>query len=107
MRRAKWVERASLAARGATPQTPRRLFGQSLSLSLVQAKKRTTVERCRGTDLSQLQVEALLKAGRPSSPVLDPEAGRQVASVGDSVGGGSRPERVILLFRHKKGHDTE
>src|SRR5215211_9064005 len=28
MRRAKWVERASLAARGATPQTPRRLFGQ-------------------------------------------------------------------------------
>src|SRR3712207_2963768 len=68
--------------------------------------KRTTVEECRGLDVRRLHREGLLESGRRFSWSWS-RAGRQVASIAGVVLGASRPERVVLLFRHRSGPGAE
>jgi hypothetical protein len=68
--------------------------------------KKTTVEECRSLDVRRLHREGLLKPGRLFSWTWS-RAGREVASIGAFVEGEECPERVVLLFRHKRGLGTD
>jgi hypothetical protein len=64
--------------------------------------KKTTVEGCHSLDVRRLHREGLLKPGYRFSWFWS-RAGRQTASIAGVVLGSSRPERVVLLFRHRSG----
>jgi hypothetical protein len=68
--------------------------------------KKTTVEGCHSLDVRRLYREGLLKPGYRFSWSWS-RAGRQTASIAGVVLGSSRPERVVLLFRHRSGPDAE
>jgi hypothetical protein len=68
--------------------------------------KTTTVEECRILDVRRLRRENLLKPGWAFSWSWS-RAGRQIASIGCSVLGASRPERVVLMFRHRSSPNGE
>jgi hypothetical protein len=67
---------------------------------------KTTVEECRSLDVRRLHREGLLKPGYRFSWSWS-RAGRQIASIGGVVLGSSRPEGVVLLFRHRSGLSVE
>ncbi len=68
--------------------------------------KKITVEECRRLDVRRLHREGLLEPGYRFSWSWS-RAGRQIASIGGLVLGSSRPERVVLLFRHRSGLSAE
>jgi hypothetical protein len=68
--------------------------------------KRTTVEECHSLDVRRLHREGLLKPGWGFSWCWS-RAGCQTASIAGVVLGSSRPERVVLLFRHRSGPGAE
>jgi hypothetical protein len=68
--------------------------------------KKTTVEECRSLDVRRLQREGLLEPGCRFSWSWS-RAGSQVAPVGGVVLGEHRPERLVLLFRHRSGPNAE
>jgi hypothetical protein len=68
--------------------------------------KKPTVGECRSVDVRRLHREELLKPGQLFSWSWS-RAGREVASIGTLVLGEHRPERVVLLFRHKSGLHAE
>jgi hypothetical protein len=68
--------------------------------------KKTTTEECRSLDVRKLYREGLLEPGCQFSWSWS-RAGRQIASIGGVVLGPSRPERVMLLFRHRSGPSAE
>ena len=64
--------------------------------------KKATTEECHSLDVRRLYREGLLKPGRVFSWSWS-RAECKVASIGCAVLGTSRPERVVLLFRHRSG----
>src|SRR3712207_3595213 len=68
--------------------------------------KKATVEEERSLDVRRLNREGLLKPGCRFSWSWS-RAGRQIASSGGVVLGSSRPERVVLFFRHRRGPRAE
>ncbi len=68
--------------------------------------KKTTVEECRSLDVRKLHREGLIKPGYGFSWSWS-RARRQIASIGGMVLGASRPERVVLLFRHRSGPGSD
>jgi hypothetical protein len=68
--------------------------------------KKTTVEECRSLDIRKLYREGLLGPGHRFTSSWS-RAGQEIASIGGLVLGSSRPERVVLLFRHRNGPSAE
>jgi hypothetical protein len=68
--------------------------------------KKTTIEECRSLDVRRLHREGLLNPGLAFSWSWS-RAGRQIASIGGVALGEHRPERLLLLFRHKSGPNAE
>ena len=69
--------------------------------------KKTTVEECRSLDVRRLHREGLLEPGYRFSWSWA-RAGRRITSIGGVViGSSSRPERVVLLFRHRSALNAE
>jgi hypothetical protein len=68
--------------------------------------KKTIVEECRSLDLRRLHREELLKPGSLFSWSWS-RGGREIASTGVIVEGHDGPERVVLLFRHRRGLGAE
>jgi hypothetical protein len=65
--------------------------------------KKTTVEECRSLDVRRLhREEGLLRPGWLFSWSWS-RSGRETASIGGLVEGEDRAERVVLLFRHRRG----
>ena len=64
--------------------------------------KKTTIEECRSLDVRRLHREGLLEPGYRFSWTWS-RGGREVASIGALVEGHDGPERVVLLFRHRRG----
>src|SRR5829696_1417566 len=65
--------------------------------------KQTTVEECRSLDVRRLhREEGLLRPGWLFSWSWS-RSGRETASIGGLVEGEDRAERVVLLFRHRRG----
>ena len=69
--------------------------------------KQTTVEECRSLDVRRLhREEGLLRPGWLFSWSWS-RSGRETASIGGLVEGEDRAERVVLLFRHRRGLGAE
>jgi hypothetical protein len=68
--------------------------------------KKTTTGECHSLDVRYLHHEDLLTPGRWFS-LRWSRAGRQTGSIRGAVEGNARPERVILLYSHRKGPDGE
>ena len=69
--------------------------------------KKTTVEECRSLDVRRLhREEGLLRPGWLFSWSWS-RSGREMASIGGLVEGEDRAERVVLLFRHRRGLGAE
>jgi hypothetical protein len=67
---------------------------------------KTTVEECRSLDVRRLHREGQLQPGHRFSWSWS-RAGRQTASIAGVVLGASRPEWVVLMFRHRGGPSAE
>jgi hypothetical protein len=68
--------------------------------------KKTTTGECHSLDVRYLHREGLLTPGRWFS-LRWSRAGRQTGSIRGAVEGNVRPERVILLYRHRNGPGRE
>lgn len=68
--------------------------------------KKTTTGECRSVDVRYLQREDLLRSGYSFS-LRWSRAGRETGSIGGVVEGTERPDRVILLYRHRSGRSGE
>jgi hypothetical protein len=68
--------------------------------------KKTTTGECHSVDVRYLQRENLLRSGRSFS-LRWSRAGSETGSIGGAVEGIERPERVILLYRHRSGPGDE
>ncbi len=64
--------------------------------------KKATTGECHSLDVRYLHREGLLTPGRWFS-LRWSRAGRQTGSIRGAVEGNARPERVILLYRHRSG----
>jgi hypothetical protein len=64
--------------------------------------KKITVEECRSLDVRRLHREGLVVSVYRFSWSWS-RAGREVASIAALVEGNDGPERVVLLFRHRRG----
>jgi hypothetical protein len=82
------------------------IVGGAGSGSWYRFDKKTTVEECRSLDVRKLYHEGLLKPGHRFTSSWS-RAGREITSIGGVVLGSSRPERVVLLFRHRSGPSAE
>jgi hypothetical protein len=68
--------------------------------------KKTTTSECHSVDVRYLQRENLLRSGHSFS-LRWSRAGSETGSIGGAVEGIERPERVILLYRHRSGPSGE
>jgi hypothetical protein len=68
--------------------------------------KKTTTGECHSVDVRYLHRENLLRSGHSFS-LRWSRAGRETGSIGGIVEGTKTPERMILLFRHRKGPGGE
>ncbi len=68
--------------------------------------KKTTTGECTSVDVRYLHRESLLQGGHSFS-LRWSRAGREAGSIGGVVEGAERPERVILLYRHRSGPGGE
>lgn len=68
--------------------------------------KKTTTGECQRMDVRYLHREGLLEPGRRFS-LRWSRAGRETGSIGGAVEGSDRPERVLLLYRHRSGPGAE
>jgi hypothetical protein len=68
--------------------------------------KKTTTGECHSVDVRYLHREGLLKLGRWFS-LRWSRAGRETDSIRGAVQGSDRPERVLLLYRHRSGAGAE
>ena len=68
--------------------------------------KKTTTGECHGVDVRYLHREGLLEPGRWFS-LRWSRAGRETGSIRGAVEGSGRPERVLLLYRHRSGPGGE
>jgi len=68
--------------------------------------KKTTADECHGVDVRYLHRESLLKPGRWFT-LRWSRAGRETGSIRVAVEGNAKPERVILLYRHRNGPGGE
>jgi hypothetical protein len=64
--------------------------------------KKTTTEECHSVDVRYLHREGLLEPGRWFS-LRWSRAGSETGSIRGAVEGSDRPERVLLLYRHRSG----
>ncbi len=67
--------------------------------------KKSTTNECQSIDVRRFHRERLEPGYRFSWSWW--RAGRQTASIGSVVLGSSRPEQVVLLFRHRSGPSAE
>ncbi len=81
-------------------------MGGAGSGSWYRFDKKIAVEQCRSLDVRRLYREGLLKPGHRFTSSWS-RAGREIASIGGVVLGSSRPEQVVLLFRHRSGASAE
>jgi hypothetical protein len=82
------------------------IVGGAGSGSWYRFDKKPAVEQCRSLDVRKLYREGLLRPGHRFTSSWS-RAGREIASIGGVVLGSSRPERVVLLFRHRSGASAE
>jgi hypothetical protein len=68
--------------------------------------KKTTTGECHNVDVRYLHREGLLEPGRWFS-LRWSQAGRLTGSIRCAVEGNDRPERVLLLYRHRSGPGAE
>jgi hypothetical protein len=68
--------------------------------------KKTTTGECHGVDVRYLHREGLLEPGRRFS-LRWSRAGRETGSIRGAVEGSDRPERLVLLYRHRSGPGAE
>ena len=68
--------------------------------------KKATTGECHSVDVRYLHREALLEPGHRFS-LRWSRAGRETGSIGGTVEGNDRPERVLLLYRHRSGPGAE
>jgi hypothetical protein len=64
--------------------------------------KKITTGECHSVDVRYLHREGLLKPGRSFS-LRWSRAGRETGSIRGAVEGSTRPERVLLYYRHRSG----
>ena len=65
-----------------------------------------TTGECHSVDVRYLHREGLLKPGNRFS-LRWSRAGRETGSIGGAVEGSDRPERMLLLYRHRSGPGEE
>jgi hypothetical protein len=68
--------------------------------------KKTTTGECHSLDVRYLHREGLLKPGNWFS-LRWSRAGRETGSIRGAIEGSARPEKVILLYRHRRGPSGE
>src|SRR5215218_5276421 len=68
--------------------------------------KKTTTGECHSVDVRYLHREGLLESGRWFT-LRWSRAGRETGSIRGVVEGSDRPERVLLLYRHRIGPGDE
>ena len=68
--------------------------------------KKTTTGECESVDVRYLHREGLLKPGRWFS-LRWSRADRETGSIRIAVGGNDKPQRVLLLYRHRVGGGDE
>ena len=68
--------------------------------------KKTTTDECHSVDVRYLHREGLLNSGRWFT-LRWSRAGRETGSIRGAVIGDEKPERVILLYRHRNGSGGE
>jgi hypothetical protein len=68
--------------------------------------KKTTTDECHGVDVRYLHRNGLLKPGSWFS-LRWSRGSRETGSIRGVVEGSDRPERVTLLYRHRRGLDGE
>jgi len=68
--------------------------------------KKATTGECHGVDVRYLHREGLLEPGRSFS-LRWSRAGRETGSIRGTVEGSDRPERVLLLYRHRSDPGAE
>jgi hypothetical protein len=68
--------------------------------------KKTTTDECHSVDVRYLYREGLLESGRWFS-LRWSQAGKETGSIRGIVEGNDRPERVLLLYRHRGGPGDE
>ncbi len=71
-----------------------------------RAGKKTTTGECHSVDVRYVHRHGLLKAGRWFS-LRWTRGDRETGSIRGIVGGETRPERVILTYRHRAGSGEE
>ncbi len=64
--------------------------------------KKATTGECNGVDVRYLHREGLLEPGRSFS-LRWSRAGRETGSIRGFVEGSEKPERVLVLYRHRSG----
>jgi len=68
--------------------------------------KKSTTGECHSVDVRYLHREGLLKSGNWFS-LRWSRAGRETGSIRGAVEGNDRPERMLLLYRHRSGPGDE
>jgi hypothetical protein len=81
-------------------------LGGAGSGSWYRFDKKTTTDECHSVDVRYLHRKGLLKPGSWFS-LRWSRAGRETGSIRGVVSGDSRPEQVMLLYRHRRGPSGE
>jgi hypothetical protein len=83
-------------------KTERKIMGGAGSGNWYRFDKKTTTGECHSLDVRYLHRENLLRSGHSFS-LRWSRAGRETGSIGGIVEGTKTPERMILLYHHRKG----